>query len=89
MIWNKGKKKKKNSRIPFFFSLIIHRDVYGFKKPTQYVDIERIEEIEQQNELIMEKQRKRWQKLSANTDVQWPAKCHQCKFFYAVSLYIC
>ncbi|CAO3659614.1 unnamed protein product [Rhizopus stolonifer] len=53
------------------------RDVYGFKKPTQCVSIERIEEIEQQNELIMKKQRRRWQKLSTNTDVQWPARCHQ------------
>ncbi|KAL9550570.1 hypothetical protein PS6_005476 [Mucor atramentarius] len=53
------------------------RDMYGFKRPTQWVKTSKLIEFEQRYKLIQEKQTKSWNKLLANNDQQWPDFCPQ------------
>ncbi|GAN00667.1 conserved hypothetical protein [Mucor ambiguus] len=53
------------------------RDMYGFKRPTQWVKTSKLIEFEQRYKRIQEKQTKSWNKLLANNDQQWPDFCPQ------------
>ncbi|OAD01593.1 hypothetical protein MUCCIDRAFT_83333 [Mucor lusitanicus CBS 277.49] len=53
------------------------RDIYGFKRPTQWVKASKLIEFEQRYKLIQKKQAKSWSKLLANNNQQWPDLCPQ------------
>ncbi|KAL9556086.1 hypothetical protein MBANPS3_002046 [Mucor bainieri] len=63
------------------------RDVYGFKRPTQWVKTSKLIEFEQRYKLVQEKQVKSWSKLLANNDQQWPDFCPQCKLLDLLEFY--
>lgn len=46
--------------------------MYGFKKPTKWIDTDVLREIEQRNEIVMERQLEKWQELTLNADDDWP-----------------
>ncbi|CEP14389.1 hypothetical protein [Parasitella parasitica] len=53
------------------------RDMYGFKRPFQWVNKAKLMEFEQRYKLVQKKQAKGWKKLIVNNDQQWPALCPQ------------
>lgn len=59
--------------------MITPRDMYGFKKSTQWVNAEDWDKFEYRYEEVMEKQRKKWQNLIKNSNKQWPPICSKCK----------
>lgn len=65
--------------------IYLFRDMYGFKRPIQWVKASKLIEFEQRYKLIQEKQAKSWSKLIANNDQQWPTLCSQRKLYITPS----
>jgi hypothetical protein len=63
----------------------LSRDKYGFKKPTQWVKVNQLQEFEIKYQSVLRKQTKSWNRLFLNNDQQWPELCPERKCSYTFS----
>lgn len=56
------------------------RDIYGFKRPLQWVKASELEAFDQTYAHILDKQANKWDKFLAEYDGKWPPVCSKCEF---------
>lgn len=62
--------------------IVFYRDIYGFKRPTQWVDPTSIIRFDQKYQPILARQEEKWDAFLQEHNGQFPPLCPKREFFY-------